>query len=78
MCASHGFRVGPRVDIAFSDIYDITASRCIEWILWLIVKRRVWYIHAMPPSNSFSIARYPQIRNALSPMGVGKADQATT
>ena len=60
--AARGFRVGPRTDILAHGIWDLTEDRVLEWIVLLVERRRVLWIHAAPTCATFSVAMQPALR----------------
>ena len=59
-CSKAGLRCGPRIDLLTHDIWDVKSGRLIEWIIYLIDKGRVYFIHSGAPCTTFSIARCPK------------------
>lgn len=47
--AAAGARVGPPVDLQHSWWWDLGSTRCVEYVLWLIVERRVSLVWMGPP-----------------------------
>jgi len=67
--AKQGLRVGPLIDILKSPLWDIRETRVVEWILFLIERRRVFCLHSGVPCTDFSIAKYPKPRTREEPWG---------
>ena len=68
--AAAGFRVGPRIDLKVSDLWDLTSGRIIEWLLFMIEHKRVWGIHSAVPCTDFSLAHTtPVVRSRRRPWG---------
>ena len=68
--AARGLRVGPRVDLCRSSLWDLRELRIVEYLLFLAEHRRVWHWHSDLPSMSFNIARHPQERSCEHPWGL--------
>ena len=73
-CGRTGLRVGPRIDLVFDPLWDLTGQKVCEWILWLIQRRRVWGVHFAPPSGTFSPACRPPRRSSSAPWGLAGDD----
>ena len=43
-----GLRAGPRIDILRFALYDLRDLRLVEWIIFLIERRRLRYVHTAP------------------------------
>ena len=50
-----GLRVGPKIDLFMHSMWDLTHSRILEWVLWLVQNDRVWYIHTTVPRGELSL-----------------------
>eukprot|EP00435_Cladocopium_sp_Y103_P069119 s624_g32.t1 len=67
--AQMGFTVGPIIDITYSQQYDMTKLRVIEWALFLVQNHRVKALALEPPCTTFSAAAYPPCRSYKTPRG---------
>ena len=73
--AKMGFRVGPRIDLKVSDLWDLTSRRIVEWLLFMIEHKRVWGIHSAVPCTDFSLAHTtPTVRSRRQPWGFRPKD----
>ena len=73
--ARENLRVGPRIDLLQSGLWDLGRSRVVEWILFLIVRRRVFVVHSGAPCTDHSIAKHPKVRSADHPWGFAPKEE---
>ena len=64
-----GFVVGPIIDLSYSLQYDVACSRVLEWLVFMVQRRRVRAIALEPPCTTFSPAAYPSVRSYRQPRG---------
>ena len=69
--------VGPLIDLALHPMWDIRTLRVIEWIIFLIEHKRVWYTHSGIPCTSHSVAKKPGLRLKDCPMGIDPHEEET-
>ena len=74
--SSQGLRCGPRIDLLHHRTWDIGTARVLEWLMFLVQRKRVWYVHGGPPCKTFSIARSPKERTKDVPLGRGPLSHA--
>ena len=75
--AKRGFRVGPKIDLRICLFWDISNCRIVEWVLFLVINKRVWWVHSGFPCTTFSIARHPKLRAWWCPWGFDPHEQHT-
>ena len=76
--ARSGLRVGPRIDLLHDRMWNLGLLRVVEWILFLITRRRVFCVHSGVPCSDMSVAKNPKVRSADSPWGLDPADPDRT
>ena len=64
-----GYVVGPIIDLSFSPHYDLTQTRTLEWLLYMIQGGRLRSIMLEPPCTTFSAAAHPMVRSYKQPRG---------
>ena len=64
-----GWSVGPAIDIAESPAFDMEWLRTIEWLLFLLQRRRLRSFLVAPPCTTFSPAAHPACRSYAVPRG---------
>ena len=64
-----GYVVGPIIDLTYSIHYDLTKSRTVEWLLFLVQNGRVRSLALEPPCTTFSAAAHPMVRSYRCPRG---------
>ena len=64
-----GWSVGPAIDIAESPAFDMEWLRTIEWLLFLLQRRRLRSFLVAPPCATFSPAAHPACRSYAVPRG---------
>ena len=69
--------MGPRIDLQLHSLWDLRSTRIVEWVLHMVTKRRVLYVHSGVPCTTFSIARRPALRSAARPWGFDPAEAQT-
>ena len=73
--AKAGFRVGPRIDLKVNDLWDLTSSRIVQWLLFMVEHKRVWGVHDGVPCTDFSLAHTtPIVRSRRQPWGFAPKD----
>ena len=72
-----GIVVGPPLDLSLSKEYDLTNSRVIEWLTFLVGEKRLLGFMLNPPCTTFSIMRRPRLRSAEVPYGFEPGDPQT-
>ncbi|CAK9023992.1 unnamed protein product, partial [Durusdinium trenchii] len=63
-----GYTVGPIIDLSYSPHYDMTKTRTLEWLLYLVQSARVRALMLEPPCTTFSAAAHPMVRSYKSKM----------
>ena len=64
-----GYTVGPIIDLSYSPHYDMTKTRTLEWLLYLVQSARVRALMLEPPCTTFSAAAHPMVRSYKCPRG---------
>ena len=75
-CAAKSLRCGPRIDILTHPMWDVRSTRVVEWLMFLVQRRRVFHMHLGAPCTTFSIARTPKSRTRDKPLGKDPTDPA--
>jgi hypothetical protein len=75
--AARGLRVGPYIDLQQHEMWDFTSPRVLGWLLHLVARDRIAYLHISPPCTTFSIAKQPRLRSRSQPFGF-RRDEAQT
>ena len=75
--ADLGFRPGPVIDLSVSPIFDFSQTRVVEWVVYLVQRKRVGSIFISPPCTTFSIAAHPMVRSHRIPEGFSRDDPKT-
>ena len=75
--ARAGLRPGPKIDISCHPMWDLTDSRILEWILFLIDAQRVRHVHSVVSCTTFSVRRKPSLRSKQQPGGFSPHDPVT-
>ena len=65
------------LDLSLSKEYDLTNSRVIEWLTFLVSEKRLLGFMLSPPCTTFSIMRRPRLRSAEVPYGFEPGDPQT-
>ena len=56
-CGSLGLRVGPAIASSVHAAWDLQSDRVLEWLIFLVARRRVFYFHCSPLSSSWCRGR---------------------
>ena len=75
--AGVGLRVGPRIELSLSKLWDVRQLRVLEWLLFMIGRERVWGCHDGTPCTGYSIAKHPRLRSKEFPWGFNPKDPET-
>ena len=73
-CSKKGLRCGPMIDILLHPMWDVRSTRVVEWLIFLVHRRRVFHMHFGAPCTTFSIARMPKSRTREQPLGKDPID----
>ena len=65
-----GMRVGPPVDISYSGELDMTLTRVVAWLSYMLVSGNLGSIMVEPVCATFSIMRRPALRTRDDPYGL--------
>ena len=60
---------GPIIDLSFSQQFDLTKGRVVEWLIFLLEEDKLQSFLVSPPCTSFSAAAYPACRSYAQPRG---------
>ena len=66
---------GPVVDYTASPFFNLADDRCLEWILFMLQRRRLRSLLVMPPVGSFSPKFRPPLRSWSRPRGTVPSDR---
>ena len=75
-CIAAGLRCGPIIDILLHGVWDVRSGRLVEWLIFLVGRRRVLFIHSGAPCTTFSIAPCPKHQTSSLPYGKDPSQQA--
>ena len=75
--ARAGLRPCPKIDIGCHPMWDLTESRILEWILFVIDAQRVRHVHYVVSCTTFSVRRKPSLRSKQQPWGFSPHDPVT-
>ena len=75
--ANTGVSVGPPIDIGTSPEFDMRSTYLLNWVIFLIVERKVWGLFLSPPCTTFSIMRRPRLRSREEPLGFCPGEEKT-
>ena len=65
------------LDLSVSRQFDLSSSRVVEWVLFLVQSGRVRSVFLSPPCASFAIAARPALRSVAQPWGFAPNDLRT-
>ena len=65
------------LDLSVSRQFDLSSSRVVEWVLFLVQSGRVRSVFLSPPCSSFAIAARPALRSVAQPWGFAPNDLRT-
>ena len=65
-----GMTVCPPIELSSSEHYDISNTKLIEWLCFMITSGKIRSCIFEPPSTSFSPAAHPAVRSYSHPIGV--------
>ena len=60
---------GPIFDLSFSQQYDLTQTRVVEWLVFMLEQDRLQSFLVSPPCTTFSPAAHPACRSYACPRG---------
>ena len=66
---------GPIIDLSFSQQFDLTKGRVVEWLIFLLEEDRLQSFIVSPPCTSFSPAAYPPCRSYALPRGFENSEK---
>jgi len=75
--AALGLVVAPVLDLTYSEHYDLSELRFLEWVLTMVVTSRFKSFFLEPPCTTFSPAAYPSCRSYTQPLGYDRKDGKT-
>ena len=64
-----GMTVCPPIELSNSEHYDISNTRLIEWLCFMITSGKIRSCMFEPPCTSFSPAAHPAVRSYSQPLG---------
>ena len=64
-----GFGIGPSIDVGESPFFNMEWLRTLEWIMFLLQRRRLRSLLVAPPCTTFSPAAHPACRSYQQPRG---------
>ena len=67
--ASHGWNVGPVIDLERSSFFDLSMLEVLMWIYFMVEQGRLDAYLVAPPCTTFSPAAYPALRSYSQPRG---------
>ena len=66
---------GPVIDLSFSQQYDLTNGRVVEWLIFLLESDRLQSFLVSPPCTTFSPAAHPACRSYECPRGFSNSEK---
>ena len=76
-CARRSLVVGPVFDLSLSPWYDLLCSGFLEFILFLVLERRLSFACLAPPCTTCTTVRQPALRSAACIHGFNPSDPQT-
>ena len=66
---------GPIIDLSFSQQFDLTNGRVVEWLIFLLENDRLQSFLVSPPCTTFSPAAHPACRSYECPRGFSNSEK---
>ena len=72
-----GIICGPPLDLSLSEEFDLSQSRVISWLTFLVSSKKLRAFVIEPPCTTFSIMRRPRLRSKEKPLGFRPKEEKT-